>query len=659
MFKRPIHIAGSLILLLILLAQPALTRTALAGSQGNQFVKQTGPDLRLNGKLFRFAGTNNYYLMYKSQFMVDDVLQTAAAHGFKVLRMWGSLEIGNQDGSNSLQGKADGVYFQFWDGTKPAYNDGADGLMHLDYVIYRAGQLGIKLVIPFVNNWSAFGGMDQYIHWMGGSYHDQFYTDAQIRAWFKGWITHLLNRTNTYTGIKYKNDPTIMTWELANEPRCVGSGTYPRSGSCSTQTLIAWADEMSTYIKTIDPKHLVSVGDEGFYCIPGASDWTENCGEGVDTLAFASLENIDVMSFHLYPDSWGKTAPWGTQWIQRHFADAKAIDKPAMLGEYGWLGKSTRNPVFKDWTDAVFNSGGAGALYWILSGKMDDGSYYADYDGFTVYCPSPVCITISNFAKMMSANQAMVFPPVADDDTAVTEFETPVSLVPAANDITYGAAVILPASIDLDPATGGQQASMTVYGGVFALQPDGTVLFTPDTGFAGKTQAAYTIQDDTGKLSNMANLLVTVKPNPQAPLILFSFETGTEGWAGANWQTDPGTTAQSNFFHTDGNFALQVNSKNAWFAGSLDPAADLTGRTKLKYDLKTLGSGTSTSVALQLGDNWTWCQSPWGWADGNTETTVEIDLTNLGCVSPDLAKVHGIVIWFSTGEFYIDAVRVE
>ncbi len=79
---------------------------------GNQFVKQAAGQLRLNGKIFRFAGTNNYYLMYKSQAMVDDVLQAAAANNFRVIRMWGSLEIGSQDGANSIQGKSDGAYFQ-------------------------------------------------------------------------------------------------------------------------------------------------------------------------------------------------------------------------------------------------------------------------------------------------------------------------------------------------------------------------------------------------------------------------------------------------------------------------------------------------------------------------------------------------------------------
>src|SRR5262249_1137776 len=301
---------------------------------------------RFHGNVFRFAGSNNYYLMYKSHLMVDDVLNAARDQGFRVMRVWGSLDIGNQDGSNSIRGKADGVYFQYWDGTKPADNDGDEGLKHLDYVIYKAGQLGLKLVIPFVNNWNDFGGMDQYVRWRNGQYHDQFYTDPLIRQWYKNWIAHLLNRVNTYNGIAYKNDPTIMTWELGNEPRCLSAGAYPRSPNCTTQTLIAWADEMSTYIKSVDAKHLVSVGDEGFYCLPNPTHWTENCGEGVDTVAFTALENIDVMSFHLYPDYWGQDVAWGTQWIQRHFQDARALGKPAMLGEFGLLDKTMRNPNY-------------------------------------------------------------------------------------------------------------------------------------------------------------------------------------------------------------------------------------------------------------------------------------------------------------------------
>ena len=130
-----------------------------------------------------------------------------------------------------------------------------------------------------------------------------------------------------------------------------------------------------------------------------------------------------------------------------------------------------RNPNYKTWTDAVFNSGGAGALYWILSGKQDDGSLYPDYDGFTVYANTPVFTTLGNFAQMMAANRALVFPPVADIDTAVTEFNTAVTLNPPANDIAYGGASVVPGSLDLDPAAAGQQTTLSVAGGTFVAQP--------------------------------------------------------------------------------------------------------------------------------------------------------------------------------------------
>src|SRR5207249_1218417 len=158
-------------------------------------------------------------------------------------------------------------------------------------------------------------------------------------------------------------------------------------------------------------------------------------------------------------------------------------------------------------------AGGNGALYWILSGKQDDGSLYPDYDGFTVYAANPVFITLGNFAQMMAANRALVFPPVADDDSALTEFETPTTLNPPANDVTYGGATLDPGSIDLDPATVGQQSTQSVYGGTFVVQSGGTVLFTPAAGVAGKAQITYTIKDSRGQTSNPAALVVTVKPN--------------------------------------------------------------------------------------------------------------------------------------------------
>lgn len=664
MGKRIISLVGMMAVALVALLQPTATSTARAAdtAQRRQFVQRIGSKLWLDRKEFRFAGTNNYYLMYSSPAMVDDVLTPAAANRFAVVRTWAWLDIGNQDGSNSIAGKANGVYFQYWNGSQPAFNDGADGLQRLDYVVAQAGRLGLKLVLPLTNNWSDFGGMDQYVRWRNGQYHDQFYTDPLIRGWYKAWIAHLLNRTNIYTGLQYKNDPTIMTWELGNEPRCGGSGVYPASSSCTTQTLISWADEMSRFIKSIDSKHLVSVGDEGFYCTdPASSDWTENCGVGVDTIAFTQLPAIDVMSFHLYPEGWGKDATWGTQWIIRHIRDARKLNKPVMLGEFGLKDKRIRNPVYKQWTEAVFYAGGNGALYWLLAGRQDDGTLYPDYDGFTVYATDPVFITLGNFAQMMEANRASAFPPVADDDAAVTPFETATTLTPAANDVAYNGAVADPRTIDLDLATAGRQITKSVGGGTFQVEPGGTVVFTPAAGFAGKAQISYTIKDNRGRISNPATLTVTVNPNPTGTLTLYSFETGTEGWAPGNWQSNAGTVAQSADFRTDGSYSLQVNAADGgWFGVEIPTAIDLTGKTRFKYDLKTTNAGTSAMAALKLGDSWTWCQANGNYVGAGTTTTVDLDLLTLGCSSPDLSKLHGIYIWISGGgTFYIDNVRAE
>lgn len=640
-------------------AQSDLDAAADAG--GHHFVRRTGRSLFHRGTRFRVAGASNYYPMYVSKVMVDDFLNTAAAASFNVVRFWGALDIGNQDGSNSVDGIHNGVYFHYLDGTIPAFNDGDTGLGHLDYVIYKAGLLDLKVIIPFVNNWNPFGGMDQYVRWLGGQYHDQFYSDPTIRGWYHDWIAHLLNHTNIYTGIKYKDDATIMAWELANEPRCGGGGVYPQSSTCNTQTLLAWADEASKFVKGIDRRHLVSTGDEGFYCNPGTSDWTENCSQGVDTVALAKLPAIDALSFHLYPNSWNKDSAWGAQWIRRHIDDGRRIHERVLLGEFGWLDKATRNPVYKQWTDTILEDEGGGALYWLLSGKQDNGAPYPDYDGFTVYCPTPVCAAFTNFARKVERRPPFDPSPVADDDRATTQHDTPVTVAAVtANDITYGGATIDLGSLDLDPVTPGTQGEIVTASGTYTAQDGGNILFTPAAGFSGQSSTPYAVADTHGRVSNAASLIVTVKGDPST---LYSFEDGTDTWASANWQANAGTVAQSTDFATDGTHSLQVTTVDGgWFGPTFTAAVSLTNIKHIKLDIATTSAGTSQSVAVQVGGGWTWCQTDSGWVNSSTTTTVDVDLASLfaSCGAVDTSVLHGMYVFFSGGAVYhLDFVRTE
>ncbi|MEY2934504.1 MAG: hypothetical protein RL033_5253 [Pseudomonadota bacterium] len=651
---------------LALLGASLVACSSDSGASPRELVTRNGDQLELGGNEFHFVGSNNYYLMYGSQPMVDDVLGAAARAGFNTMRTWGFLDIGTPGGTDSIRGPSRDVYFQYWDGTRPAYNDGPDGLERLDYVIARAAELGLRLVIPLVNNWNDFGGMDQYVRWgetaAGGAgaggrtwYHDDFYTDPVLRGWYKDWIAHVLDRVNTLTGVRYRDDPTIAMWELGNEPRCTGAGVYGRSDSCTTATLVAWADELSQYVKSIDRQHLLSVGDEGFYCLPMGSHWTEQCGDGVDSQALLALRDVDVMSFHLYPDSWGTDAAWGNDWIARHFADARALGKVALLGEFGIRDQRLRNRVYQDWLNGVAAAGG-NALYWILSGIEDDGSVYGDFDGFTVYADDPVFQTLSNFSDALQSREVADYAPVADHDSAFATHDTSALLDPLANDVAYGPGVTR-LSADLDIESPGVQTAATVDGSTFEWQGDGRVLFTPRPSYIGPLELPYRALDQRGRESNVATLSLIVSPDP---LAVTSFEAGLGGWAPLDAMN--GTLASSTAFASDGELGAEVVStgNGNWYGATLDTPVDVSARYAVSFDVQVGPvDGTNRAVRILYGD--VRCQSDFVWLPQGTSGEVQVDLDAMTCTggTPDRTRATALYLRFNAGTFHFDHVRIK
>lgn len=138
---------------------------------------------------------------------------------------------------------------------------------------------------------------------------------------------------------RYAKSPTILAWELANEARCGADGVrnLPRSpANCSPEVITAWYDEMSSYIKSLDPHHLVTTGSEGGFNVE-SDDWAYNGADGSDFDAELKLKNIDFGTFHSYPDWWSKTVEWTVQWIEDHGASMRQWKKPVVHEEYGEL----------------------------------------------------------------------------------------------------------------------------------------------------------------------------------------------------------------------------------------------------------------------------------------------------------------------------------
>ena len=386
-----------------------------------QFVTRQGADFALDGKPFRYGGTNCYYLHYKDPFMIDDALQRAADNNFTLLRMWTFLDADTCEESPGW----DGVMYQCWSKTRSKVLINETNLERLDYVIAKAASLGIRLVLTLTNNWGDFGGMDQYVRWRTYQdpsftpYHDSFYTDDVIRGWYERWAKVLINRYNSMRHMTYRDDPTIFAWQLANEPRCGTANGFNTSSACvgrpgegNTSALVPWVADMAAYIKSLDPNHMVSVGDEGFYCnatsaaegsgcTPGT--WWCDCSTGVDSLAFMSTPDVDYGTAHLYPEDWGTSSvalTWGQQWIVNHTQQAHAlknatsgalIGKPFVVEEMGYhnVTAGAQRQMYSAWTSAALSAGMYGWHFWMLAGLSQPGSDPADWypgDGLNIYC---------------------------------------------------------------------------------------------------------------------------------------------------------------------------------------------------------------------------------------------------------------------------------
>jgi mannan endo-1,4-beta-mannosidase len=341
-----------------------------------------------NGARFKIVGANNYYAGYATSAMRKAVLDAATQMGLNVLRALAFL-----DGESWR-----GVCFQSWNPAtnRPEVNTGENGLQRLDHLIADAEQAGIRLILPLVNHWPDFGGMDRYAAWFKAGSRDAFYTDPAIRAAYQAYAFQIVTRKNTVTGRMYREEPAILAWELSNEPRCEARG--------GGAILLEWVREMSRWIKQNDPNHLLGVGDEGFFG-----------KHGVDCNAFLNVADIDFGTFHLYPQAWKKRDPlsFGLRWIEQHLAAGRNAGKPMLLEEYGisvggsgdLSSTSERDATYRAWLRCVLEQNGAGDLAWMLASTDDEtGELYPDYDHFTLYGDADAPSIRAHALEMTSAS---------------------------------------------------------------------------------------------------------------------------------------------------------------------------------------------------------------------------------------------------------------
>ncbi|KAK9817067.1 hypothetical protein WJX72_009014 [[Myrmecia] bisecta] len=347
------------------------------------FVYVSGTKLMLSGRNHYFGGTNAVDLIDTCKFTNDQIRQAFQIHaknGVRVVRIFAFINGFGQPGGASWKCRPIQPYIGRYD---------EYALKRVDLLLAEAGKNGIKLVLALSNFNADLGGWQWYVdNILGGGDMEWFLTNALVKQAYKNYLTMLIWRTNTITGIQYRSDPTILAWECANEPHT--SDNYEKSRGWTPGHLVYnWLSEMSAFIRSQDPNHLIATGEEG-YRTEGPTDcchnsWINSGLKGGDFLKNCGLHNISFCTIHAYTDSWGIAASEAS-WLNANIIVDRAkiahgLGKPIVLEEYGMKNgyMPCRDTLFHSMQDAANGAGYAGSLVWqVYANHIDD--KYGSFD---------------------------------------------------------------------------------------------------------------------------------------------------------------------------------------------------------------------------------------------------------------------------------------
>lgn len=323
------------------------------------FVQVSGADFTVHGQPWHFIGANLDVLHGEDRrASMTQVLDAMAADGLTVGRQW---VVG--EGDPGVCGPVQGASL-FRYGPEVFFED---SYHQLDLLLAEARQRGIRLVLTLGNNWGDHGGIPMYLRWAGlpATDPEAFWSDPRIRAFYQAGVDHLLERRNTVTGVRYVDDPTILSWELMNE-----STTLTPEGAAARRV---WITEMARHIKAKDANHLVAAGLLGYSMLSERREW----------VAVHQLPEIDYCDSHLYPQDDQQVMGWERL---RDVIDDRAqlarfvVGKPLVLGEFGfrtsgaasWLGLP-RAEWFSRLLDQARADGLAGTMVWLYQPFYGEG----------------------------------------------------------------------------------------------------------------------------------------------------------------------------------------------------------------------------------------------------------------------------------------------
>jgi mannan endo-1,4-beta-mannosidase len=368
MNRKQLLLAASVLVAVAAVLFAIAARRDSSGTTPAGMVRAKGLRFVVDGRPFRFVGAN-IAVMYRDEdrARMPETLRQAAQNGIKVVRVWASGE----GGPNDVKPITD---FADWPRThsfraKPGEWNEAE-FVFLDNTIAEAARNNIRVQLCLTNWWRDTGGVTQYLRWAGiqGADDDkqpfginketamQFYTNETARRLYREHVEKIASRRNSVTGILYRDDPTIFGYELINEGQCLTGRWDERR---------AWVAEMSAYLKSLDPNHMIAPGIWGYRTAAERREWLKD----------HALATIDYCDVHNYPrddhDTFVDSPQALGEFVANRVAASAALNKPIVFGEFAMSLDGFKGTSQLDWYSAYFDhtarDGAGGAMFWILT----------------------------------------------------------------------------------------------------------------------------------------------------------------------------------------------------------------------------------------------------------------------------------------------------
>ncbi|MCX6898562.1 MAG: cellulase family glycosylhydrolase [Verrucomicrobia bacterium] len=218
----------------------------------------------------------------------------------------------------------------------------------VDNLFALANKYGVRVMLDLTaESGDYLGGIGTYAAWRGKK-RAEFYTDPQLKEDYKATVRHVLTRTNTITGVAYRDDKAVLAWQFGNEMH-----TAPD----------AWLSEMAAFIKSFDKNHLVA-------------ETRHRPGQPL----LVDL-NIDLVTRHLYSNYRGVEGGWPGA-MRAEMAKLNGA-RPMFIGEFGPYidGKMFMHAnvvdKLREFLDYVQSDPGiCGSLLWSMYFHHNDGGFY-------------------------------------------------------------------------------------------------------------------------------------------------------------------------------------------------------------------------------------------------------------------------------------------